>query len=139
MADRRAKRKAKRKKKILEEIPCIIFLSSTEKDSFDLAERKENKQLKYISEYADAHGLVPVRIVRRGCMGRKVSNDMFLNCIRLMENGRANAILVANMDLISTTESDAYYKVGLVREKGFRMFSVDEGELKLELKHSKGD
>ena len=134
MDNRRVKRKEKKKHKAAEEIPCIIFLSSNENSSFDLAEIKENRQLKYINEYADAHGLIPVRIVRRGCMGARVRNDMFFRCIRTMHSGRARAILVTSMDLISSGEADSYYKVGLVRENGFRIFSVDEGELELNLK-----
>ncbi|MGN0414958.1 MAG: resolvase [Agathobacter sp.] len=117
-----------------EEIPCIVFLSTNETESEERAEIKEDKQLAYISEYADAHGLVPVRIVRRGCMGQKVCNDMFLKCIDRMKTGRARAILVANMRLVSSSESDAYHKVGLVVQNGFRVFSVDDkGELKLGL------
>ena len=133
MDARRAKRKAKKRKQIQEEIPCIIFLATNERDSFDLAEIKENKQLRIINEYADAHGLVPVRIVRKGCMGPMVVNSMLKQCIQTMHKGRARAILVARMEYISTGVADSYYKIGLVRENGFRIFSVDEGELSLNL------
>ena len=134
MNNRRAIRKAKKKKVIHEEIPCIIFLSSDEHDSFDRAEEKENRQLRYINEYADAHGLLPVRIVRRGCMGQRICNDMFKRCIWYMKKGRPKAILVANMALISSSEADAYFKIGMVRECGFQIFSVDDqGKLELGL------
>ena len=134
MSKRREKRKVKKKKTVEMEIPCIIFLSTDEHDSFDLAEAKENRQLKYICEYADAHGLVPVRIVRRSCMGQGVCNELFKKCIRYMHVGRPKAILVANMSLISTSEADAYYKIGMVRENGFQIFSVDDkGKLELGL------
>lgn len=126
--------KNKKKNRKQQEIPCIVFLSSNEKDSFESAKAKEDKQFKYISEYADAHGLVPVRIVRRGCMGRKVCNDLFMQCIARMRMGRARAILVANMHSIAACESDAYKMVGLVIQNGFRIFSVDDhGELKMGL------
>lgn len=130
---RRAKRKAKKKKQVFEEIPCIIFLATNERNSFDLAEMKENRQLHMINEYADAHGLLPIRIIRRGCMGASVTNSMFNQCIQTMHKGRARAILLARMDYISTSEADSYYKVGLVKENGFRIFTVDEGELSLNL------
>lgn len=133
MNDRRAKRKAKKKAITKEEIPCIVFLSSSNRDSEEIAERRENKQLHYINEYADAHGLIPMKIVRRGCFAPAVCNDLFKKCIYMMCAGKAQAILVANMECISTSEADSYYKVGLVRQHGFRLFSVDEGELKLEL------
>lgn len=138
MDNRRLKRKIKKRNHSTnEEIPCIIFLSSNEHESFDVAEVKENRQLKYINQYAYAHGLVPIRIVRRSCMGRKVCTDILVNCIRFMEKGRADAIIVANMETISYGEADAYHKVGMIREKGFRIFSVDEGELKMNLKYNK--
>ena len=131
MDARRAKRKAKKKKQILEEIPCIVFLATNERESFDLAEFKENKQLNMINEYADAHGLVPIRIVRKGCMGQAVTNKIFNQCIERMHKGRARAILLARMEYISSCVADSYYKVGQVRENGFRIFTVDEGELSL--------
>ena len=133
MDERRAKRKAKKRKQIQEEIPCIVLLATNEKESFDLAEIKENKQLRIINEYADAHGLVPIRIVRKGCMGPVVVNSMLKQCIQTMHKGRARAILVARMEYISTGIADSYYKIGLVRENGLRIFSVDEGELSLKL------
>lgn len=134
MCNRREKRKNNKKKVLENEIPCIIFLSTDEHESFDLAEAKENRQLRYISEYADAHGLVPVRIIRRSCMGQRVCNELFKRCIRYMQVGRPKAILVASMSLISSGEADAYHKIGMVRENGFRIFSVDDkGELELGL------
>lgn len=115
----------------MENIRCIVFLSSDEKDSFELAEQKENKQWRYIKEYADAHGLIPMKIVRRGCMAPMVANQMFLNCLEMMKQGRAEAILVSNMNYIAHGERDIYNKVGIIRENGFRIFTVDDGELKM--------
>lgn len=137
MNDRRAKRKTKKKAVIKEAISCIVFLSSSNRDSEEIAERRENKQLHYINEYADAHGLIPMKIIRRGCFAPAICNDLFKKCIYMMCTGKAEAILVANMELISTSEADSYYKVGLVRQHGFRLFSVDEGELKLDLASSR--
>lgn len=137
MDNRRKKRKEKKRKakRQQEEIRCIVFLSSDENDSFDLAEKKEDKQYRYIEEYADAHGLIPMKIVRRSCMGAMVTNQIFMRCISLMKAGKAEALLVANMKYITNSERDIYNKVGIVRENGFRVFTVDDGELKLELKN----
>lgn len=49
MVDRRMQRKTK-KRIVKEEVPCIVYLSSNEESSFELAERKENSQLRYINE-----------------------------------------------------------------------------------------
>ena len=133
MVDRRKRRKAKRKL-VKEQIPCIVYLSSDEEKSFELAEMKENRQLRYINEYADAHGLIPMKIVRRGCFGPAVRNKLFQDCLYLMKQGKVSALLVANMDAISSGLADAYRKVGMVQEQGCRIISVDEGELRLDIK-----
>lgn len=133
MVDRRKCRKVKRKI-VKEQIPCIVYLSSNEESSFELAEMKENRQLRYINEYADAHGLIPMKIVRRGCFGPAVRNKLFQDCLYLMKQGKVSALLVANMDAISSGLADAYRKVGMVQEQGCRIISVDEGELRLNMK-----
>lgn len=131
MNPRRLKRKEKKNKQPVETVRCIVFLSSDENDSFEQAEKKEDKQWRYVSEYADAHGLIPMKIVRRGCMAPMVANQMFLNCLEMMRQGRAEALLVANMNYIAHGERDIYEKVGIIRENGFRVFAVDDGELKM--------
>ena len=116
-----------------EPIRCIIFLSSDENGDFDIAARKEDKQLRYINDYAKAHNLEPMRIVRRGCFEGHVKNVLFNRIIGYMEQGMAEALLVANMYAISTGIADAYSRVGMVKERGFRVFTVDEGELEMKL------
>ena len=68
MEARRARRREKKKQRMArqENIPCIVFLA-TDEESFELAEKKEDRQLRYINQYADAHGLIPMKIVRKSC------------------------------------------------------------------------
>ena len=54
MDDRRMRRKDKRRI-VKEEIPCIVYLSSKEESSFEMAEQKENRQLRYINELSLIH------------------------------------------------------------------------------------
>ena len=63
MEARRARRREKKKQRMArqENIPCIVFLA-TDEESFELAEKKEDRQLRYINQYADAHGLIPMKI-----------------------------------------------------------------------------
>lgn len=124
-----------RRKKMREADPirCIIFLSSDETNDFDMASRKEDKQFRYINEYAKAHNLEPMGIVRRGCFEGHVKNTLFNRIIGYMEQGKAEALLVANMYSISTGIADAYFCVGKVKEQGFRVFTADEGELGMKL------
>ena len=127
MVDRRMQRKTK-KRIVKEEVPCVVYLSSNEESSFELAERKENSQLRYINDYANAHGLIPMKIVRRGCFGPAIRNKLFQECLYLMKQGKANVLLVANMNAISSGLTDAYKKVGMVqavhRSNGCRCFPL---------------
>lgn len=115
------------------DIKCIVILSSCEKDDWDKAKKKEDKQLSYINTYAKKHHLIPMEIVRRGCFGPMEMNRILHNVIKKMDSGKAEAILVANALSISSSISDAYLKVGKVVQAGYRFISVDEGELYFKL------
>ena len=120
-------------------VKCIVILSSSEDENWDKAKRKEDKQLRYINQYAKAHALVPMEIVRRGCFGAMEMNKIFQKAIAKLNAGKADAILVENALAISTGISDAYLKIGRVVENGHRFFSVDEGELKFDLYNPSAD
>lgn len=111
-----------------EPLKCIVFLSSDEERDEYLAKKKEDKQLNRINEFTKRNNLVPMKIIRRGIMGIGVRNEFFCKAIAYMKAGKADAIVAVNMDAISSGVADAYYKVGLVREHGFRMITVDEKE-----------
>ena len=55
-------RRAGRKKKPLtiQPIKCVVMLSSDEENDCIAAEKKENKQLKRIMEFADNNNLIPM-------------------------------------------------------------------------------
>ena len=105
MEARRARRREKKKQRMArqENIPCIVFLA-TDEESFELAEKKEDRQLRYINQYADAHGLIPMKIVRKSCFAPYVVNQMYSRCIDWMQQGKAEAILVANMEYLALDE-----------------------------------
>ena len=128
-------RRAGRKKKPLtvQPIKCVVMLSSDEEHDCIVAEKKENKQLNRIMEFADNNNLIPMKIFRRGIFGRRLSDEVFYKAVRYMRAGKAEALVVTNLDAISDGIADSYFKVGIVREAGFRLFSVDEKEPKLYL------
>lgn len=99
----------------------------------DGAEKKEDKQLKRIMEFADNNNLIPMKIFRRGIFGRRLRDEVFYKAIRYMRAGKADALIVTNLDAISDGIADSYLKIGAVREAGFRLFSVDEKEPKVDL------
>lgn len=123
------RRKGRGKKPlVLTPMKCIVILSSNEEHDEDKAAEIENRQLKRINEFTKDNNLIPMKIIRRGIMGRMIYNQYFNGAIQNMKQGKADAIVCVNLDSISYGEADSYYRVGLVREAGYRLFTVDEKE-----------
>ena len=117
----------------IQPIKCVVMLSSDEENDCIAAEKKENKQLKRIMEFADNNNLIPMKVFRRGIFGRRLRDEVFYKAIRYMRAGKADALIVTNLDAISDGIADSYLKIGAVREAGYRLFSVDEKEPKVDL------
>ena len=129
-------RKNRKKKKVSKyPVRCLILLSVETNDNLVIVEQKEKRQFKYIVEYAKANNLIPMKIIRKGFMGERGKKILLDNAMKLLEKGIADAILVANMESISYGIADAYMRVGIIVEHGYRVFSVDEGELRMNLYH----
>ena len=69
-----------------------------------------------------------MKVFRRGIFGRRLRDEVFYKAIRYMRAGKADALIVTNLDAISDGIADSYLKIGAVREAGYRLFSVDEKE-----------
>lgn len=123
------RRKNRGKKPLLDnQTKCIVILSSGEINSIDKAIEAENRQLNRINEFAKNNNLLPMKIIRRGIMGRGIFNRYFMGAVDYIKIGKVQAVVAVNLDTISYGLADAYYKVGLVREAGGRLFTVDEKE-----------
>ena len=108
-------------------IECIAYLS-TECD-LDRAEKTENKQARYIREYAKAHNIDIVGIERRHSFGMQDVNRQFRKMALLISQKRVDGVIAANMAAVSSDMEDAYRKVGMIRAVGGYMVTVDEGRL----------
>ena len=80
-----------------------------------------------------------MKIIRKGCSGKNGKKRSFLRAISFMEQGKAEALLIVNMASISFGIADAYHKIGIIKEKGFRIITVDEGELDINYIHFKNN
>ena len=49
-----------------------------------------------------------------------------------IQKGRADGVIVSNMEEVSTSLSDAYEKIGVIREAGGEIISVDQKNLAME-------
>ena len=113
-------------------IMCIAYLS-TEGELYS-AEAKENKQLRYLREYAKANHVDICLVARRNGMGQAVVNEHWKTMVRLIEKGKADGILIANTEVVSSGIADSFLKVGQVCEVGGVVVTVDEGRLTLPIK-----
>ena len=119
-----------KKNRTIKVIAYLSVVNATEKN----VEWKEDKQLRYIREYAKAHCIRIVKILRRNILGKNVRDAQFRKMIGAIECGMVDGIIVCKMALISDTVVDAYKNVGDVVQAGGHMITVDEGELNLPLK-----
>lgn len=118
---------AKKKKKRMEEQKnCFMYLS-TEGDLFH-AEEREQRQYRYIMEYAKAHNIRIVKTFHRDVAAQPVIDQHFAHMVELVRRGKADGIIVASMMCISRDIPDAFKKIGQLKVVGGVMVSVDDGD-----------
>ena len=109
----------------------IVYLSAECKPE-DVS-RKEDKQLRYINDYARARGIHIVEVVRRNGMSGFEMNKQFARMTALIERKKADGILITKAAVIAGTIEQAYMRAGQVAAVGGRLVTVDEGELSFNL------
>lgn len=110
---------------------CIAYLSV--EAELDKVDRLEDKQLKYIKEYAKAHNILIVGVMRRHGFSM---NDVFRNFRQiayLIGKKRVEGVIVAGMQYVSSDLEDAYYKIGMIKAAGGQFITVDEGNLGMDI------
>lgn len=110
---------------------CIAYLSV--EAELDKVDRLEDKQLKYIKEYAKAHNILIVGVMRRHGFSM---NDVFRNfrqIAHLIGKKRVEGVIVAGMQYVSSDLEDAYYKIGMIKTAGGQFVTVDEGNLGMDI------
>lgn len=115
---------AKNKKK---QISAIAYLSTN--GNMYSAPVKEQKQLRYIKDYAKAHNIHIVKVMNRDIAVNRDIIRHFKQMAAYIGEKVADGVIVANLSAISTSLPDAYYKVGIIKEAKGVFISVDEGEL----------
>lgn len=123
----------KKKSKIVErELNCVAYLS-TEGDLFG-AEKREEKQLHYIRDYANSHNIIIRKKMHRDVMGQNIVNVHWDKMVDLIRRGVVDGIIVTNMEAVSSSIPDAFYKIGKVYEAGGVVVTVDEGRLSMPIR-----
>lgn len=111
---------------------CVVCLSVESEPKNQ--EKREEKQLRYIREYAKANGIEIIKILCRSGLGAFEANRQFEFIIKDIEDKKCDGILVAKMEAVSKTITDAYTKIGRIIAAGGHVITVDEGDLRLPLK-----
>lgn len=123
-----------RKKKVcVTPTECVAYLSTN--GPLWETEKREQKQERYIREYAKAHNIDVVGIIRRNGLGQGDVNEQFSKIVQLIRQKRVEGVIVANMMSIATDIPDAYYKVGKIKAAGGVIITVDEGMLEMHIKN----
>lgn len=121
-----------RGKKIESVVEVVAYLSTS--GPLWETEKREKKQERYIREYAAAHNLDIVGVIRRNGLGQGDVNEQFEKITQLIRKKCVEGVIVANMLAISTDIPDAYYKIGKVKAAGGIIVTVDEGNLGMNVK-----
>lgn len=123
----------KKKSKIVERgLNCVVYLS-TAGDLYG-AEKREEKQLRYIRDYANSHNINISKKIHRDVMGQKVVNEHWDKMVGMIRRGVVDGIIVTNMEAVSSSIPDAFYKIGMVYEAGGVVVTVDEGRLSMPIR-----
>jgi hypothetical protein len=67
-------------------------------------------------------------------MGQAVVNGHWKNMANMIEKGKADGILIVNMEAVSSSVPDAFHKIGQVHEAGGIVVTVDEGRLSMPIR-----
>ncbi len=110
---------------------CIAYLSVDA--PLDKVDRLEDKQLKYIREYAKAHNILIVGIMRRHGFSMNDVYRNFRQIVSLIGKKRVEGVIIAGMKYVSADMEDAYYKIGMVKAAGGQFITVDEGNLGMDI------
>ena len=124
------------RKKRRKRIGCIAYLSTS--GDIEKADLFENRQLRYISDYARAHQIDVIGIERRHAFGMGDVNRQFREMAGIIAQRRAEGVIVANMAAVSSDLEDAYRKVGMIKAAGGVIVTVDEGWLGMNIMEAAG-
>ena len=119
-------------KKKEKERRAVVYLSVKGNDK--TVSLREQKQLKYILEYAKAHHIKIVKIMHRDILGIGSVNIHFNEMLALIKTKKVEIILINKMASISKNIEDAYGKIGRAVNAGGAIVTVDEGNMKLPLR-----
>ena len=113
-------------------VRCIVYISTV--GDMQHVNQREQRQMRYISEYANGNNIEVVKVMRRNVLGQLDVNKHFERILQMISEGFADGILIANMQFISRDIDDAFRKIAKVSNVGGTIYSVDDGRLDFQFK-----
>ena len=95
----------KRKRTTEKNVRCIVYISTV--GDMQHVNQREQRQMRYISEYANGNNIEVVKVMRRNVLGQLDVNKHFDRIVQMISEGFADGILIANMQFISKDIDDA--------------------------------
>lgn len=113
-------------------VECIAYLSV----DADLRKvtRLEDKQLRYIREYAKANQVKIVDIVRRNGFGKRDMNRQLERIISLIKKKRVQGVILSNVNTVCNDVEEIYALVGRFKAVGGIFVTVDQGRMGMNIK-----
>ena len=109
-----------RGRKEIKPVRCIAYLSVFGHDRE--VTTYEKNQLKKIREYTQANNIELIRICHKDILGQEAVDAHFAKIAKLIEEGKAEGVIVLDMRTVSKELINAYKKVGMVKAEGGRIF-----------------
>lgn len=114
-------------------IPANIELSAIEVSLVNAMSR-ELILRSMIEKLREFYDYIIIRICHKDILGQEAVDAHFAKIAKLIEEGKAEGVIVLDMRTVSKELINAYKKVGMVKAAGGRIFSVRDGELGMNLR-----
>ena len=90
----------KKKRNTEKKVRCIVYISTV--GDMQHVNQREQRQMRYISEYANGNNIEVVKVMRRNVLGQLDVNKHYDRMVQMVSEGFADGILIANMQLMMT-------------------------------------
>ncbi len=118
-------------------VECIAFLAVH--CPLQQVEWRENNQEKVIREYAKAHNIKIVGIVRTHGFGQRDVDASFNQVLSYINGGKVDGVIVTRTDVLCEDLIGQYMYVGAVHKAKGQFYSVKDNMLKLNIREDDKD
>ncbi len=89
----------KKKRNTEKKVRCIVYISTV--GDMQHVNQREQRPMRYISEYANGNNIEVVKVMRRNVLGQLDVSKHYDRMVQTVSKGFADGILIANMQCIA--------------------------------------